>query len=347
MADEDLQLSLRTRAPLRIDFAGGWTDHTAFVDPEGGCVVSAAIDACVHVDFLTEGKTIRLRSEENGEHVTLTSPAEIVYDGKLDRQKAALNMFPWTGGIEVLSRSDVPPGSGLGEAAALDTALIAGLACCRLEEYDVDELVELGLLLESSELGLAGARQDHYPAVLGGFLELKFLQDRIERETLAIGEEAAADLANHLVLVYTGQSHFSARTSNRVWDAYDSGDEGSVGALRGMRDVAREVRPVLEGGDWEALAGLLNRNWEYQQQLDATMSTPHIRSIEETVRTAGAWGLKTTGDGGGGCFAVICPTDRREPIAAAAAARGATTLDVRFTFDGVAVTQLDDSSSNA
>jgi galactokinase/mevalonate kinase-like predicted kinase len=114
-----------------------------------------------------------------------------------------------------------------------------------------------------------------------------------------------------------------------------------------MRDVAREVRPVLEGGDWEALAGLLNRNWEYQQQLDATMSTPHIRSIEETVRTAGAWGLKTTGDGGGGCFAVICPTDRREPIAAAAAARGATTLDVRFTFDGVAVTQLDDSSSNA
>ena len=77
------------------------------------------------------------------------------------------------------------------------------------------------------------------------------------------------------------------------------------------------------------------------------MSTPHTRLIEEALRTAGAYGLKATGEGGGGCFAVICPPGRRESIAEAAAALGAKALDVRFTFDGVTVTQLDEDSDDA
>ena len=339
-------MSLHTRAPLRIDFAGGWTDYVAFADPDGGCVVSAAIDARVHVDFLTEGKTIRLRSEDDGQHVTLSSPGQIAYDGKLDRHKAALNMLPWTGGIEILSRSDVPPGCGLGEGAALDTALVAGLASHRLEEYDADELVELGLLLESSELCLAGGRQDHFPAVLGGFLGLNFFQDRIERSCIEVGENAAADLADHMALVYTGQSHVTAQTSDRVWEAYTRGNERIVRAMLGLRDVAREVGSVLESNDWKALADLLNRNWAFQQQLDATISTPHTRSIEDALRAAGAWGLKATGEGGGGCFAVICPPDRREAVAQAASVHGGEVIDFRFCFDGVTITQLDDDAGN-
>ena len=340
-------MSLQSRAPLRIDFAGGWTDYVEFVDPDGGCVVSAAIDAHVHVDFLTEGKTIRLRSEDDLNHVTLSSPHQLFYDGKLDRHKAALNMLPWTGGIEILSRMDVPPGSGLGEAAALDTALLAGLARCRMEDYDAEDLVELGLLLESSELGQAVARQDHYPAAFGGFLELRFFQDRIARKTVVVNEEAAVDLAGHMMLVYTGQRHFSTQTSKRFWDAFASGGERVQSAIRGLRDVAWEVRSALEGGDWEVLADLLNRNWEYQQQLDATMSTPHTRSIEEALRAAGAWGLKATGEGGGGCLAVICAPGQRESVVEAATVCGATVLDVGFTFDGVTVSETDEESANA
>ena len=340
-------MSLYTRAPLRIDFAGGWTDYSAFADPGGGRVVCAAIEACVHVEFLTECKTMRFRSEDDLEHVTVSSPAQLVYDGRLDRQKAALNMLPWTGGIEILSRSDVPPGAGLGEAAALDIALLAGLARCRAEQYDPDELVEMGHLLESGELCLSVGRQDYYPAVYGGFLELSFRDDEIDMETIAVGEEAAVDLSDHTVLIYTGQSHFSQHTSNRIWDAYASGETRVSRALRSLRDVAREVRPVLESGDWEALAKLLNRNWEFQQQLDATMSTPLTRSIEDAVRAAGAWGLKAAGHGAGGCFVAICHPDRVEPIGAAASALGAKVIDVRFTFEGVTVVSQEDASGNA
>lgn len=339
-------MSLHARAPLRIDFAGGWSDNVAFADREGGCVVNAAIAAYVHVDLLTEGKTIQLHSDDLPEHVTISSSGQIVYDGKLDRHKAALNMLPMTGGIEVLSRSDMPLGSGLGEAAALDVALVAGLARGRLEEYDADELVELGIMLDSVELGLSGRRQDHCAAVFGGFHELNFLDERIERRRIAVSEDAAVDLANHLVLVYTGQSHFSTQTDRRVWDAYASGDGRVVGAIRGMRDVARKVGPILEASDWEALAALVNRNWEYQQLLDATMSTPRTRSVEEAIRAAGALGLKAMGEAAGGCLLVVCPVDRHEPVAEAARAKGCTVLDFSFSFDGVTIWEQDDVSGN-
>jgi D-glycero-alpha-D-manno-heptose-7-phosphate kinase len=331
---------MHVRAPLRIDFAGGWSDDIAFTDSEGGCVVNAAISSYVRVDFLTGGgKTIRLHSEDVREHVTISTPAQLTYDGKLDRHKAALNMLPLTGGIEVLSHCDVPPGSGLGESAALDIALLAGLARGRLEDYDTDELVDLGIMLDSGELGHSGRRQDHYAAVFGGFQRLDFSNEQVERRQLAFGEALAADLAAHVVLVYTGKSHFTSQTFRRIWNAYADGEPHVTESICGMRDVARDVSSVLETGDWRALADLVNRNWEYQLRLDPTMSTPHTRSIEQAVRDAGAWGLKATGDGAGGCFVALCPPEHRTRVADAVAARGGTLLEVRFTFEGVTLVE--------
>lgn len=345
MANQEGQLNLYVRVPLRIDFAGGWSDDPTFSKRETGFVVNAALCSYVHANFFVGGKTIRLFSEDSRKHVTITSPAQLTYDGSLDRHKAALNMLPVTGGVEISSRSDVPPGCGLGEAAALNVALLAGLARGRLEDYDADELFELGILLDIGELGLSGNRQDHQAAVFGGFAELECSADAIQRKSLQVTVNAATDLASHLMLFYTGQTHFTPQTYARIWGAYAEGNTRITEALRGVRDVALDVGPVLEAGDWEALADLVNRNWRFHLMLDATMSTPHTRSIEAAIRDAGAWGVKATGVGAGGCFLVVCPPDRREKIEAAADAAGAKRLEVEFSFEGVTVVETEDDSS--
>ena len=83
-------MSLHVHAPVRIDFAGGWSDDLQFSEIGGGRVVNAAIALQVDVDFLTGDKTIRLHDEDQREHVTVTSPAQLSYNGELDRHKAAL-----------------------------------------------------------------------------------------------------------------------------------------------------------------------------------------------------------------------------------------------------------------
>jgi D-glycero-alpha-D-manno-heptose-7-phosphate kinase len=332
---------------MRIDFAGGWTDVPAFTEREFGVVVNAAITLFVHVECLMGTQRILLRAEDLGEHVSLPSSALITYDGTLDLHKAALNMFPVTGGIEILSRSDAPGGSGLGASGALDVALLAGLARCRDETYAPQELAELGYELETRELALLGGKQDQLAAALGGFHELGFTGDEVQARRLDVSSEAAADLADHIVVAYSGHSHFSSQTHARVWEAFASGESDVTNVLRAIRDLGVAAAPVIEACDWQELANIVAENWRCQQRLDVTIATARLRAIEVAASAAGAWGLKATGAGAGGCVVILGPPTARHAIASAVAQAGATVLNFAFSFDGVTAEEGPDALRDA
>ncbi len=341
----ELPPRVRARAPVRVDFAGGWSDVPAFAEAEGGVVANAAVTLYVHVDALMGGRGIRLVAEDLGDRVAVAGPAGLAYDGRLDLHKAALNMLPVSGGIELLTRSDVPPGSGLGASGALDVALVAALARYREEAYDRAELAELGFHLEAVELGFTGGRQDQYSAALGGWQELRFGGHGVVVHAIRPERDAVIELEAMLLVVYTGQSHFSMQTHERVWSAFAEGRGGVADALRTIRDLGTSAADALRAGDWQALANVVDANWEQQQRLDGTIATPGVRRVEEALRAAGVWGLKAAGAGAGGCLVAIVPPDARHAAVAAATAVGARVLECRFDFDGVTV--WDEDAPNA
>jgi D-glycero-alpha-D-manno-heptose-7-phosphate kinase len=337
MTRRDLPRRVRVRAPTRIDFAGGWSDVPDFADTESGTVTNAGLAIHVHVDAIRYGTGIRLIAEDLGERVVARHPSELAYDGKLDLHKAALNMLPVTGGLEVLTRSDAPAGSGLGASGALDVALVAALAPLRRERYDREDLAELGFHLEAVELRLAGGRQDQYAAALGGVHELRFDPGGVTVHPIPLAPEARAALEAMLVVAYTGQSHFSAKTHQRVWTAYAEGRAEVVEALRAIRDLGAAAGDTLRAADWRGLAEVMNENWVQQQRLDATIGTPRVRAAERAAREAGAWGVKATGAGAGGCLAVLAPPAARDAVTDALTAAGARVLDASLDMEGVTV----------
>jgi D-glycero-alpha-D-manno-heptose-7-phosphate kinase len=328
---------VRARAPVRIDFAGGWSDVPAFAAIEGGVVANAAIARYVHVECVAGGGSIRLHAEDLEQRLVVRSAAGLTYDGRLDLHKAALNMLPVTGGIEVLTRADVPPGSGLGASGALDVALVAALAALRGERYSRTELAELGFQLEAGELKLAGGRQDQYAGALGGWHDLEFSADGVAVRAIEPGPERAAELEAMLVIAFTGESHFSAQTHGRVWAAYQAGRPEVVDALRAIRDLGAAAARALSAGEWRSLAALVDENWRHQQRLDATISTPAVQRVEEAARAAGAWGLKATGAGAGGCLLILAPPEDRPAVQEAVERAGARVLAATFDFGGVRV----------
>ena len=118
-------------APVRLDLAGGWTDVPPFSAREGGLVVCAAIELLARVEVRLGGARIRLVAEDLGQELECADSGGLVLDGRLDLLKAALRMFPVQGPCTLRTRSDVPPGSGLGSSGALDVALVAALALSR------------------------------------------------------------------------------------------------------------------------------------------------------------------------------------------------------------------------
>ncbi len=92
-------MSFHARAPVRIDFAGGWTDVPDFADTKGGAVANAAITLYTSVECILGGNCYRIHARDIGERVLIRTPADVSYDGKLDLHMAALNLLPVVGGV--------------------------------------------------------------------------------------------------------------------------------------------------------------------------------------------------------------------------------------------------------
>lgn len=322
----------RASAPVRLDFAGAWTDVAPFATEEGGLVVNAAIELRANAEVIVGGGRYHLRSDDLDDVLEVAEPREFLRDGRLDLLKAALRLSD-PGPCRLRTWSEAPPGSGLGSSGALDVALTAALDAARGDNRSPVEVAEAGFRLETLEAEHAGGKQDQYAAALGGFNRLAFGAHGVDVTPLVLNAAFTDDLAQHTIICYTGQSRVSGNTITRVMSAYQRGDRQVVHALRSLVRIAEKMAVVLRAADLAAVGSLLSANWEQQQRLDPTMCTPEMARLESAMTSAGALGGKAAGAGAGGSmFFVVTDPDR---AVAAALATGAQVLPLRWASQGI------------
>jgi D-glycero-alpha-D-manno-heptose-7-phosphate kinase len=329
----ELPTEYHAQAPVRLDFAGAWTDVPPFSAREGGVVVNAAIRLAARADLTLGGPRIRLVSEDLGQELECADSGGLILDGRLDLLKAGLRMFPVTGAFTLTTRSEVPPGSGLGSSGAMDVALVAVLTQARQERLSERDLADQAWYLEAVEAKMPGGKQDQFAAALGGFHRFSFRDPDVGVEPLTLDPAFAAALERQIVLCYTGRSRVSGDTIARVQTAYERGDRGVTGALRALRDIAEGMVEALRAADLAKVGALLAENWRRQLALDPRMQTEEMGRLEQAMRDAGALGGKAAGAGAGGSMFFLL----RDAAAGAAAAReaGATLLPVAWAREGV------------
>lgn len=334
MTRRDVATVFRARAPVRLDFAGGWTDVPPFSTREGGAVVNACLALHAHAEVRLGGKLIRLVAEDLGQELECANSGGLVLDGRLDLLKAGLRMFPVQSAFTLTTRCDAPAGSGLGSSGALDVALVAALTLARGERLAERDMAEQAWYLETVEARIPGGKQDQFAAALGGFQRLSFRDPDVGSEPITLDPAFAAALERQIVLCYTGRSRVSGATIARVMAAYEGGDRQVTGALRGLKEVAARMAEALRAADLARVAALLAENWRYQRALDAEMCTPEMARLERALAGAGALGGKAAGAGAGGSMFFLTGDDAR-PVVTAARETGATLLPVRWVGEGV------------
>lgn len=244
---------------------------------------------------------------------------------------AALGLPP----VEIELASDSPRGGGLGASSAMAVALIAaGEELLGREPSSAPERVHLARDLEARLMGLPTGIQDHYPGLLGGALEIRMDAGGEEVRRLAVDLDA---LGAHLLVVYSGVSHFSAGQNWQVVRRRLDGERESVELFSGIAEAAAELAGALEGGDFPRVGTLMGREWSFRRRLAEGVSTPELEHLLESARRHGAWGGKACGAGGGGCLAVLCPPEHRTDVAVAVEQAGGRVLAVRPTGEALAV----------
>ena len=334
-----------SRAPVRIDLAGGWTDVPPFADREGGAVVSFAINRYTYTTLRAHGHhNIRLRSSDYSIAVEADSVQQLVYDGRLDLVKAALNRLEITLGLELTTQADVPPGSGLGTSAALGVALIGVLNQLQDERLAPHQVAALAAILEVEELGIAGGKQDQLAAALGGINFMEFSAQPPVTSPLTMSVGVLNELEKRLVLCYSGTSRLSGDIIQRVQRAYVNGEPATCNALRTMRHLAYRAKNALLSGMLDELGAVLRENWACQRALHPSVTNSEVEHLFAVAEQHGALGGKACGAGGGGCLVFLCTSDTVRNVRRELMAAGGTIIDFNIDRYGLQTWHVDETT---
>jgi D-glycero-alpha-D-manno-heptose-7-phosphate kinase len=308
--------------PLGLFFAGAQT-------------VNVALDVAVEVTLTPRAAGYRLVGDHGVVDAASAEELAADRDAALPGVVAAALGLP---AVEIAVSSASPRGGGLGASSAVTVALIAaGDRLLGREPRGAPATARLARDLEARLMRLPTGTQDHYPALLGGGLVIAFEPGGETVRRLAVDLDG---LARHLLLVYTGHSHFSAATNWEIIRRCLEADPEVHALLQGIAEIAAALPAALERGDFAAVGTLVGREWQLRRRLAEGVTVPAVDELLARAESLGAWGGKACGAGGGGCVVVLAPAERRDAIAAALTAAGGAVVAARPTSLGLELEEV-------
>lgn len=346
---------IRSSAPIRINDIGGWTD-TWFAGE--GRVLNLAVSPRVHVEIKElpllkkSNKRVRIFVRDFGETIDI-DPMQPDYKSHPMLQAAVSSIkFPEDSRLEISVQSQVPAGSAVGSSAAVNVALLGGLA--RISpETDVSpaEIASLAHKVETEKLGLQCGIQDQICSAWGGvcFIQMhRYPEAQVER--IRLETKIAQELENRIALIFLGKSHQSSVLHEKIIASLEKKEAGFA-QLKIMGDLAVAARTHLLNQDLEAYGEVMIKNNECQRALHPDLISSEADAVMAVAQKFQAAGWKVNGAGGpGGSLTVLGSEDLEARhdmlLAIEALGQGIRSLPVALSGAGleVSVQDLDEST---
>ena len=202
-------MSLKVTAPTRIDLAGGTLDiYPLYILENGGLTLNAAINLCSEVKVEPRpdpGIGIHARDLD----LVLEAPGleGLHSEGKfspLDLIVRVLKFYKPSRGLNVWTKTNLPPGSGLGGSSSLVISLSSALVQLENLPISKNQIIDFGANIEMQSIRIPTGKQDYYPAAFGGFSALWFELDGVSRESLLFSGQFLTQFQSRMLLGYTG-----------------------------------------------------------------------------------------------------------------------------------------------
>lgn len=306
---------IRSKAPLRIGFAGGGTDVSPFSDIYGGNILNATVNMYAHATIEpTDDGMVVIEDTGINERLQVRSAKQLEIDGgRLDLLKGVYNRIIRDYAKEPLSLKltvhvDVPPGSGLGSSSTLVVATLAAFAellNLPLGEYNI---AHLAYEIERKDLKMVGGKQDQYAAAFGGFNFMEFYgSDKVIVNPLKIKKECISELESSILLYHTGTSRLSHTIIEEQIANVTGKKEKPIDAMHKLKEQAIQMKEALLKGELYRMGEILNYGWQHKKLAAGGISNKMIDDIYDAALKAGVTGGKISGAGGGGYMIFYCP----------------------------------------
>jgi len=325
----------RSKAPVRISFAGGGSDLTHYFMAEGGAVINATISLYCHVMLRPRGDLkITIDSLDLDESVSYDDLDDLF--GKLDNFdlfRSLLKLIKPNFGFDLSVNSDFPSGSGLGGSSSVMVAVLGCFNEFRRDKWNDYELAEMAFQAERLNMGISGGWQDQYAPVFGGFNFIEFKKDNNLIHPLRLKDRTILDLQESLVLFETT----SGRNSGSIHNDQKTNMQDKKVQRIVKKNVTHcyEMRENLLRGNLTEFGAGLNLSWKMKRQLSNKISNDDLDDIYEYAMANGALGGKLLGAGGGGFFMFYVKTFSKNSFLSAMKNRGLSQTVFHFDHDGM------------
>lgn len=328
---------IRSKAPLRISFAGGGTDVPPYCDEKGGAVLSVTVDKYAYGTLVPSGDiATKIESLDYDVVAKYHTDRDLVYNGELDLVKAVLkNLNRGCEGVNLFLHTDAPPGSGLGSSSAMTVALIGLFKHWQRRPMTDYEIAELAYHIERKDLKIQGGKQDQYAATFGGFNFIEFNGPTTVVNPLRIERDIINEFEYRLLLCYTGKTRLSAKILKTQIKGYVEKKKDVVKALDETKRIAVEMKNALLQGYIDRVGELLNRGWMHKKRFARQITNPMIDRMYDTALKNGAIGGKLLGAGGGGYLLFLCAFDKKHILARKLEEMGGQVIDFGFDLNGL------------
>jgi D-glycero-alpha-D-manno-heptose-7-phosphate kinase len=319
------------RSPLRISLGGGGTDLASYYRKYEGFVVSAAIDKYVYIilhdAFLGEilikySKLEKTESIEDIQHPIIRETAK--YLGSPVKN------------FELASMADIPSGTGLGSSSSFTCALLKAFHTYNQTFISPVDLAKEACHIEIDILKEPIGKQDQYISALGGINKFTFCKnDDVTSEKLSISKDTLYDMEDNMLLFFTGFTRSASGILNTQDVKSKENDTEMINNLHVIKDIGYSSKKLLEEGNLDYYAELMNNHWEHKKKRSPDMSNSHINKWYSVGMASGALGGKLIGAGGGGFLMFY--THKQKQLRKAMAKEALREVRFKFDFEGTKV----------
>lgn len=297
-----------TRTPFRISFFGGSTDYPIWYKDNPGAVLSTTINKYCYImtrylpQFFAHKYRLRYR---------ITEKKNKIEDIQHPTIKACLQYLNVDKGVEIVHTSDIPARSGVGSSSAFTVGFLHSLYALKGEIISKRRLASDAIHIEQDLIHENVGSQDQISCSFGGINKIEFNSDNIFRvNQLPFKSEIIDLLEKHIMMFFVGFH----RTSSEIVSKYIKNFIKNKSILKSMYSMVDHSIDLLSNSEFEKFGKLLNESWQLKKRLSKYISNRSIDNIYNKAISAGAYGGKLIGSGGGGFLLLIVPEHKQYAI---------------------------------
>ena len=332
---------IESKAPTRVDFAGGTLDiWPLYLFHPGAVTVNAAISlyaSCVIETHPSGDNRVKLISRDTRREESFASFSALV---KTKRYRLPLlaeivKFFEPQGGFTLTTDSQAPAGAGIGGSSAMAVAICAALDRFTGAGKSKVDWIHISRDAEAIVINVPTGTQDHYPPAFGGAAAIELPAGGEHRVELRVNLD---ELERRVMVCYTGKPRQHGINNWEIFKAQIDGKRKVQNGLEHISNVAQKMRLAFERADWAEAGRLMREEWSFRKRNLPTISTKMIDKVIDSTRRNGALAGKVCGAGGGGCLVLLIDPDARGRLAKVIADAGAQVLPMTIDRQGVQVT---------